>query len=358
MADKSIYLGAFSLVAQPVVVITNECIEYMNPAAVKLAKRELTGSHVSRLFPSHVTNIQAESFVTTAFIGTKSCVVNVTTKGKSKICVLSPKDMPAPDNSIIFAKLRSALSNIRFASGCIAILGENSNDERLLGYVSSLNRSYNSIKRTIDNMATLGMLERGELPFSPEAFDATAVCAAIIDTLKFSLKRDSLDISLHAEEHIRLVADRRLFEQLLMNLLSNSIEHCGGNGRINISLLRTDKHLVLGVNDDGCGINADLLPGIFQRYRENQELSCADSGSGMGLAIVRGIAELHDGAVIIESRGEGKGTSVRVMFSGELSPGTRFSDVSTDYNDHLLQTVLTEFSDILPDSCYSNLSDD
>ncbi|MDO4816504.1 MAG: HAMP domain-containing sensor histidine kinase [Bacillota bacterium] len=358
MADNSIYLRAFALVAQPVIVIKNDCIEYMNPAAVKLANRELTGSHVSRLFPSHVVNIQAESFVTTAFIGTKSCVVNVSSKGKSKICVLSPKDSPAPDNSMIFARLRSSLSNIRFASGCIAICGENNNDERLLGYVSSLNRSYNSIKRTIDNMSTLGMLDRGELPFSPEPFDVTAACAAIIDTLKFSLKRDGLEISLHAEDRIRIVADRRLFEQLLMNLLANSIEHCDENGRINVSLLRTDKHLVLGVNDDGGGISADMMPGIFQRYRENQGLSSADCGSGMGLAIVRGIAELHDGAVIIESRGEGKGTSVRVMFSCEIASGSQFSDASPEDNSQLFQTVLTEFSHILPDSCYSNLSDD
>lgn len=356
MKDRSFYLSAFSVVAQPVIIITNECIEYMNPAAVRLASRDLTGSHVSRLLPSHVTNTQAESFVTTAFIGTKSCAVNVSANGKSKICVLTPKESPAQDNSMIFAKLRSSLSNIRFASSCISIIGENTNDERLLGYVSSLNRSYNSIKRTVDNMSTLGMLERGELPFSPEAFDVSALCSDIIEALKFSLKNENVDIQLHAEEHIRLVADRGLFAQLLMNLLANSIEH--RSERISVSLLRADRHLVLGVNDDGSGIDASVLPGIFERYRHVQELSASESGSGMGLAIVRGIAELHGGAVIIESKGAGKGTSVRVMLSGELTPSARFSDLSDADSGRLLHTVLTEFADVLPDSCYSNLSDD
>ncbi len=358
MSGRNIYLEAFSLVAQPVVVIKNELIEYMNPPAVSLARRELTGRHVSVLFPAHVTNVQAESFVTTAFIGTKSCVINVSSDGKSKICVLTPKDAPAPDNSIILSKLRSSLSNIRFASSCISIIGENSNDERLLSYVSSLNRSYNSMKRTIDNMSTLGMLERGKLPFSPEIFDVSDVCSSIIETLKFSLKGAAPDITLNAEAHIRHVADRRLFEQLLMNLLANSIEHCGDSGRISVSLLRTDKHLVLGVNDSGSGIDAGHLQGIFECYRQRQSLEDSGSGSGMGLAIVRGIAELHGGAVIIESRGEGNGTSVRVMLSDGLTPKAHFYSPSAYEDGHLLQAVLTEFSDILPDSCYSNLSDD
>lgn len=358
MAESSIFFDGFSLVNQPVIFISRDCIEYMNPAAVELAGRDLTGKHCSMLLPPHVLNVQAECFASTAFIGTKSCAVNIRSDGKSKICVLTPPEQQVSDNSMIFARLRSSLSNIRFASSCISILGENSNDEKLLSYVSSLNRSYNSIKRTVDNMSTLEMLQKGQLPFCAEAFDATLVCSDIIDTLSFMLGRQDLAISLHAAEHIRIVADRRLFEQLLMNLLSNSVAHCGSGGRISVSLLRTDRHLVLGVSDNGSGIEPRLLPGIFERYLHNNALSEANRGSGMGLAIVRGIAELHDGAVIIESRGAGTGTSVRVMLSTELSPANRFHDVSDYSAEELNSFILTEFSDVLPEACYSGLMDD
>jgi len=357
MPDTDIYRSAFALISQPLVAVSGEYIEYMNAPAIELSQRDLTGSHVSALFPSHITNIQAESFVTTAFIGTKSCAVNVAASGKTRVCVLTPKTNSHAHSSAVFARLCTSLSNIRFASSCISIVGENTGDEKLLGYVSALNRSYNSIKRTVDNMSTLSLLERGELPFYPEAFDVTLLCSDIIDTLSFALRREGLSISLHAEEHLRFIADRGLFEQLLMNLLSNSIEHCGERGHISVSLLRDQKHLILGVTDDGCGIEADMLPGIFERYRQSQGLSSADTGSGMGLAIVRGIAEKHGGAVIIESKGKGKGTTVRVMLSGDLTPSTRFTDVFPAEHQ-LMKKVLTEFADILPDEAYSSISED
>ena len=358
MDSRNLYFEAFSSVAQPVVVMKNDYIEYMNPAAVTLAKRELTGKHASLLFPAHILNTQAESFVTTAFIGSRSCSVGVCSDGKCRICVLTPKGEPAPDSSMVYAKLRSALSNIRFVSSCISIVGENNNDERLLNYVSSLNRSYNSIKRSIDNVSTLTMMEAGTLPFTPETFDISDACADILEAVRFMLRRDDIEINLHAQENIRVIADRVLFEQLLMNLLSNSIISCTDGGRISVSLLRTDRYIILGVNDTGRGIEPDVLSGIFEHYRRHVKLSDAGEGAGMGLAIVRGIAEMHEGTVIIESRGRDMGTSVRVMLSTELKPSTRFSEHGNDNTRDISQAVLTEFADILSDSCYSNLLDD
>ena len=358
MVNRNIFIDGFALVSQPVAVITKECIEYMNPSAIRLAGRDLTGAHASMLFPSHVLNVQADCFATTAFIGKKSCAVSITSDGKSRICVMAPKDVTESVNSMIFAKLRSALTNIRFASSCISIIGENNNDEKLLSYVCSLNRSYNSIKRCIDNMTTLDLLAKGELPFSAAYFDVTEVCSNIINTLKFMLKSADIEISLHAEDHIHLVADKLLFEQALMNLLSNSVAHCNSGCRISVSLLRTDSHLVFGVSDNGSGIEANLLPDIFEKYRHPRGLTDTEQGSGMGLAIVRGIAELHGGAVIIESRGKDKGTSVRVMLSTTLQPSARFSDTADIGSECETNSILTQFSDILPDSCYSNLADD
>ena len=356
MSNRNVYLEAFTSVAQPIVVVTNDRVEYMNPPAVSLFKSDKTGAPASLLFPSHVLNTQAESFVTTAFIGTKSCSVNVSCSGSSKIYVLTPAENTAPDNSVIYAKLRTALSNIRFATGCISIFGENSNDEKLLDYVRTLNRSYNSIKRTVDNMNAIGLLERGELPFFPESFDAAEHCRSIISALQFMLKNDDIEISLSSPEQVRIIADRALFEQLLMNLISNSIQHCGKAARIRISLLRTDKNLILGVSDDGSGIEPEKLSGIFSAYRRPVNLIEGNDGTGMGLAIVRGIAELHGGAVIIESRGRDMGTSVRVMLSAEISPRSRFSEILS--GEEITQRMLTAFSDLLPDECYSAAFDD
>lgn len=358
MPDTDIFFQSFSLVSQPVIVISGGRIEYMNSAALKLAACDHTGKPASYLLPSHILNVQAERFACTAFVGTKSCDVNVCSDGGRTVCVLKEKNHAVKGGDAIILRLRDSLTNIRFAAGCISIIGENNNDEKLLDYVRTLNRSYHSMKRTLDNVSALGQLERGELPFCPESFDVTDVCAAIVSTLRFMFRDNAPDITLHAEEHIRFIADRRLFEQLLLNLLSNSIANSGDSCRIRISLLRTGKNLVLGVSDNGCGIETELLPDIFERYKNRSGLDCSDGGAGMGLAIVRGIAELHGGAVIIESRGKDTGTNIRVMFSSEITPGTRFSIPDSPLEEEIARTVLAECSGLLPDSCYSHLIDE
>ena len=144
---------------------------------------------------------------------------------------------------------------------------------------------------------------------------------------------------------------------MLLNLLSNSIIHCPRNGRIYVSLLLTDKNLILSVDDNGDGIKEDELAYAFERYRHETDFT-KPQGAGMGLAVVRGIAELHKGAVIIESRGESMGTSVRVMLSLDIPIDTRMSAQRPDYDRESLRLIQSELSYCLPIECFSEVMED
>lgn len=359
MSDLTLLSAAFSMLDQPVVVSKRAKIVFMNSEAISLAGKDHTGKPLDLLMPTYVSNNQAARFMTTAFIGSKNCIVKVSAEDGYKIFALSYNDTSVSEFSAVFSSLRSSMSNIKFSSTCISVLAESEGNDKLLEYVCSLNRSYYRIKRTIDNYNTLCGLADRNIPFNPAPTDITELCRDTIDTVNMLIDGQEIRINLNAEPHTRIVADRALIQQLLLNLLSNSISHSRRNGRISVSLLRTDENLIIGVDDDGDGISQDELSRVFDRYRYNADLNQPQS-SGIGLSVVRGIAELHKGAMIVESRGDGQGTSVRVMLSYGIQPQSNaaFYSPSRDYSEYTMQHILTGLSDCLTADCYSEALED
>lgn len=351
MADKDLLSAAFLMLSEPVAISRRTKILYMNPAAVSLAGKDCSGNRLDTLMPLHISNNQADNFISTAFIGSKNCTVKVSSANGLRIFVISYEAPQAEPCEAVLSCLRSSMSNIKFAASCISVIAEDIANDRLSEYVKTLSRSYYRIKRALDNLGTLSGIAAGTLPFHPRPMDITELCRSIIDTSRTLTEKQDLNISLHAEEHMRIVADRELVSRLLLNLLSNSILNCRRGGRISVSLLRTDSNLVLGVDDNGRGIDSDELAFVFARYKHDECLT-RPVGSGIGLAVAKSIAELHGGAVIVESRGEDLGTSVRVMLSYDTQPERGLSAPEAAYGDSDMQTVLTELSGCLTLNCY------
>jgi signal transduction histidine kinase len=115
---------------------------------------------------------------------------------------------------------------------------------------------------------------------------------------------------------LHVLADAARLEQMLRNLVSNARRHTPDSGRIEIRAGRDGEARVrISVADTGSGIAADHLPHVFDRfYRVDQSRDRATGGAGLGLAIVRRLAEAHGGTALAESAGEGRGA----MFTIEL----------------------------------------
>ena len=361
MTEEKLFSSAFMLFDRPAMVTKKEKIIFMNAQAIRLAGRDMTGKPASLLIPSHVLNTQADSFTATAFIGTKSCIIKVTNCEGSRIYVMSDDVTHGQVNMMLFNNISTMLSNIKFANTCISVIAEDMCSEKLIEYSSLINRSYYRMKHSLDNASALNALAKGELVFRPEPVNMSALCRNTIDTLKNMMEENSVSISLNMPEDMMIIADASLVQIMLLNLLSNSVENCPRNGKISVSLLRTDKNLIMSVDDNGSGIANEELSDIFERYKHSVELSKA-RGSGMGLSVVRGIAEMHRGAVLIESRGADRGTCVRVMLSYDLEPIKSDSFGSpdkeqTDENE-TKKNILTIMSSCLPAECYSEKFDD
>lgn len=357
MSDSNFISAAFSMLETAVAVSRRGKIIYMNPAAVSLAGADLTSKPLDMLMPSHIANNQTGSFVTTAFIGSKSCTVKVSSAEGYRIHIISSDDSPAAPSGSVFDTLRSCMSNIKFSASCISVIAEDVANDKLTEYVCTLNRNYYRIKRALDNLGTLSGIGEGTLPFCPEPIDMSELFKRMIDTVNILTQKQNISISFHAEEHVRLVADRALITQLILNLLSNSITSCSRGGRIAVSLLRTNKNLIVCVDDNGAGISADDLASVFGKYKQRDSLS-RPAGSGIGLAVAKSIAELHKGTLIIESRGEGLGASVRVMLSYDIPASKNLSAPDNEYDNSGMQRILTELSNCLTLNCYSDFLED
>ncbi len=120
------------------------------------------------------------------------------------------------------------------------------------------------------------------------------------------------NVTLHlsiAEGPFSVLADAKRIEQVVTNLIDNALKHVKEGGTIDVSLDREGKHGRLSVVDDGDGIAPDVLPHVFDCFRQGPRYSASRSGLGLGLYIVRQLLDLHGGSIRVESEGLGKGAT-------------------------------------------------
>jgi len=120
------------------------------------------------------------------------------------------------------------------------------------------------------------------------------------------------NIQITGTKNVSLIADERAVKQILLNLLSNAVKFCSDGGRIEVRIAQTTQNLCMEVRDDGAGISAEDLKRLGQPFEQvTQDSRLARGGTGLGLALVHGLAARHGGEVKIDSV-LGEGTTVRV----------------------------------------------
>jgi signal transduction histidine kinase len=102
-------------------------------------------------------------------------------------------------------------------------------------------------------------------------------------------------------------------QQVVWNLLINAIKFTGTGGTIDVSLVRDGDNVQIAIADTGQGIAPDLLPFVFDRFRQADSSSTRSQGGlGIGLALVKNLTELHGGTAEVESPGVGRGATFRI----------------------------------------------
>lgn len=143
----------------------------------------------------------------------------------------------------------------------------------------------------------------------------------------FGILADEHGVTLAVHGDQLLLADPLLLRQALSNLVANALRHTERGGQIALDAQDRGAAIALTVSDDGCGIGAEHLPMIFDRfYRVDAARSAADS-TGLGLSVVRSIAELHGGSVSATSK-PGSGTTFTLLIPKTPAAADRRADIA------------------------------
>ncbi len=143
---------------------------------------------------------------------------------------------------------------------------------------------------------------------------------------------------IHEQENINLFFDKRQLEKVLFNLLSNAFKFCDNGGKISVAVLESDEEVTIGISDNGLGIPAESLKGLFSDYFQVDEQQ-SQIGSGIGLALSKAIVEEHQGSITVESTPAENGSRGFTKFTVKLKKGkshfkTALFDGIKDYPAH------------------------
>jgi CheY-like chemotaxis protein len=160
-------------------------------------------------------------------------------------------------------------------------------------------------------------IQFGKLRFDLEVIDPSAAIEAALNEIAPQALAKGVTIESHiADRGAKVAGDESRLQQVVWNLLSNSIKFTPKGGRVDVSARVSGECFEIEVADTGQGISADFLPRIFDRFsQQDSGASKSFAGLGIGLTIVRHLVEAHRGTIEASSAGEGFGSSFTVRLS-------------------------------------------
>jgi signal transduction histidine kinase len=166
----------------------------------------------------------------------------------------------------------------------------------------------------IDDLLDMSRVLRGTMRLDMQPIDLGMVVDAAIDALLPTAEARRITVNVSAPRGTALVSgDQSRLQQIIFNLVSNSLKFTPAGGRIDVRLWTDHDEAALEVSDTGEGIAAEFLPHVFDRFRqEESHPGRPHEGLGLGLSLVRHLSELHGGSVTAESAGKGQGASFRL----------------------------------------------
>jgi two-component system phosphate regulon sensor histidine kinase PhoR len=174
-------------------------------------------------------------------------------------------------------------------------------------------KNVDRLTNLINDLDEISRLERGELVLYKQNFVIQDLVKEVFESLSVKAEARHIKYSIKkgCESPLTVHADKEKIQQVLLNLLENSIKYGKTDGSIVASMYKTDgKHILIELSDDGIGINEKYLPRIFERFYRTEEGRTIDvTGSGLGLAICKHIIEAHGQTIHVRST-EHVGTTI------------------------------------------------
>jgi signal transduction histidine kinase len=207
-------------------------------------------------------------------------------------------------------ELRSPMTAIR---GWIQMLQSGRLDDQATAEALSMIEASTKVQaHIVEDLMDVSRILAGKVMIKLEVIELAPVVEAIITTFSPAASEQMIALTFDVpDEPILVCADEARLQQVGWNLISNSIKFTPEGGSVHVALSREGERAVIRVRDTGRGISPELLPHVFERYRQDAHEG-RSTGLGLGLAIVRHLVESHDGTIEAFSEGLGQGAEFAI----------------------------------------------
>jgi PAS domain S-box-containing protein len=216
--------------------------------------------------------------------------------------------------AVLAHELRNPLAPVRNAAEILKRIGIQ--DPRLERTRDIIGRQVTHMARLIDDLLDVSRIARGKLTLRKEPCDLAAIVAQTAEDYRASLEAAGQQLVLHAERPAWVLGDPVRLAQMLGNLLTNAARFSDGPGTVDVRTVPDAGHgqVRIVVRDTGLGMDEEMLGRLFDPFAQaTQDMARSKGGLGLGLALTRGLAELHGGGVMAESEGLGRGSTFTVI---------------------------------------------
>ncbi|MBQ5762068.1 MAG: PAS domain-containing sensor histidine kinase [Clostridia bacterium] len=333
----------FALSHDPIVCAEDGIITYINLSASKLFGRDLLGSPEYSILPPGVLEIDSSSFVASAKI--KDIIVTVTraTYGNLHLYsfILPNENENKTAINAVSASLRDLTNGIKITSDLVNSISEQYGDFRLQQYTAILNQYSSKMKRLVNNYALFSAFKQNAQPFNPIMVSVTKLCHDICKEIEaYSLPRN-INFTYTTEDEIIASVDAELLSQMLLNIISNSLTHMPDGGTVHLECTSNINFIKITVTDNGTGISPEILTNVFKSYTIQESTTPEKFTAGLGLSVADGVAKIHGGTLIIDSK-VGIGTKVVAHIPKVIE--SKFMSPKAEYRIPMREIIMTDLS--------------
>jgi signal transduction histidine kinase len=186
-------------------------------------------------------------------------------------------------------------------------------DPTLAKGLASIKRNAEAQKRLVEDLLDVSRIVAGKFSIERKPIDVRTPVGAALDAIRPAAEAKGVELQAQLNGAVVVHADPDRIAQVASNLLSNAVKFTPKGGRVDATLAAANGAVILSVKDTGEGLARDLVPHIFDRFRQGDGTTTrAHGGLGLGLAIVKHIVDAHGGTIEALSEGEGRGATFLV----------------------------------------------
>ena len=217
-------------------------------------------------------------------------------------------------------ELRTPLTSIKGACETVMDDPEMPQETRQYFLDMALTES-DRMTRIVSDLLVLSRLDNKRTQWKLETFDAAKSVQRLIEVMRVDIDARRHEVTFTAQENIPpLTVDKERVEQVVINILSNSVKYTPEGGKIDVSVTSAEEKITIRIADNGIGIPEEDLAHVFERfYRVEKSRTSETGGTGLGLAIAKELIEAHGGSISMESS-LGKGSAVTIVLPAVCNP--------------------------------------